>query len=406
MKIGIVTTWFERGAAYVSKQFEEVLSADHSVFIYARGGEKYEKLDPKWNADNVTWGKVVKTPLATTLIHKKDFIKWIRNHQIEVVIFNEQHWWLPITWCNQMGIKTVAYIDYYTEITIPLFAAYDCLICNTKKHFSAFKWHSGAVYIPWGTDTDVFIPSESNSLINSEKIRLFHSCGMSPRRKGTDLLLRSLERLNKTNYELIIHSQVSIPNAFPELSEIIADYSKQGKLKIITKTVSAPGLYHMGDIYVYPSRLEGIGLTVPEAISSGLGVIVPNCGPMNEFVQDEFGKTVEVETYFARSDGYYWPQNEVSIHALANCIDEFLSKPDNISSVKLSARNYALKMLDWKTNSARLNSIILELKNKEKCSITKDVSNKIHIYERSGTKKFNAVAMKFSWLYKLYQKIK
>lgn len=58
MNIGIVTTWFERGAAYVSRQFEQVLEKDgHNVFILARGGEKYAKGDPKWDLDNVHWGK-------------------------------------------------------------------------------------------------------------------------------------------------------------------------------------------------------------------------------------------------------------------------------------------------------------------------------------------------------------
>lgn len=405
MKIGIVTTWFERGAAYVSKQFEDVLSIDHSVFIYARGGEKYGKSDPKWNKNNVTWGKKVETPLATTLIRKKDFEKWILTHQIEAVIFNEQHWWPPIVWCNEMGVKTIAYIDYYTERTIPLFAAYDSLICNTKKHFSAFNWHQGAVYVPWGTDTNVFTPSEVGSeIINSGKIRLFHSCGMNPKRKGTDLLLKSLEKLKSKNYELIIHSQVPISQFFPELSDLINNYSKEGKLQIITKTVSEPGLYFMGDIYVYPSRLEGIGLTVPEAISSGLGVIVPNCGPMNEFVQNDFGKTVEIKTFFARSDGYYWPQNEVSIDALANCIDELLSKPKEIASMKTLARDYAIRMLNWEINSEQLKSTIIALKDKEKNTISKNVLDKIRVYENSGVKRFNNLAMKLSWLYLLIKR--
>ena len=33
MKVGIVTTWFERGAAYVSRQYAQLLEADHEVFI-------------------------------------------------------------------------------------------------------------------------------------------------------------------------------------------------------------------------------------------------------------------------------------------------------------------------------------------------------------------------------------
>lgn len=46
MRIGIITTWFERGAAYVSRQFMELLQQTDEVFIYARGGEKYAMGDP------------------------------------------------------------------------------------------------------------------------------------------------------------------------------------------------------------------------------------------------------------------------------------------------------------------------------------------------------------------------
>ena len=37
MHIGIVTTWFERGAAYVSRQYRDALAGQHTVFIFARG---------------------------------------------------------------------------------------------------------------------------------------------------------------------------------------------------------------------------------------------------------------------------------------------------------------------------------------------------------------------------------
>lgn len=58
MNIGIVTTWFERGAAYVSRQYMEALSSDpeNRVFVYARGGEAYAKKNSQWDKENVTWG--------------------------------------------------------------------------------------------------------------------------------------------------------------------------------------------------------------------------------------------------------------------------------------------------------------------------------------------------------------
>ena len=56
-KIGIVTTWFERGAAYVSKQFKETLEKEYEVFIYARGGEDIAMNNPDWDHRNITFGK-------------------------------------------------------------------------------------------------------------------------------------------------------------------------------------------------------------------------------------------------------------------------------------------------------------------------------------------------------------
>ena len=121
MNIGIVTAWFERGAAYVSRQFEEILAEKYHVFIYARGGEMYAKGDPNWDHANVTWGKRINSPFVGTVIHKKDFMRWIARNNIEAVLFNEQHWFQPVLWCKEAGIKTIAYIDYYNERTIPLF---------------------------------------------------------------------------------------------------------------------------------------------------------------------------------------------------------------------------------------------------------------------------------------------
>ena len=58
MNVGIVTTWFERGAAYVSKAYMQTLSSQHNVFIYARGGEEAGTGDPNWDLPCVTWCRV------------------------------------------------------------------------------------------------------------------------------------------------------------------------------------------------------------------------------------------------------------------------------------------------------------------------------------------------------------
>lgn len=91
MNIGIVTTWFERGAAYVSRQYRDLLSTEHEVFIYARGGESYAIGDPHWDDARVTWAKKCFNPLLTA-VDLQDFERWIRSNKLDVVFFNEQHW--------------------------------------------------------------------------------------------------------------------------------------------------------------------------------------------------------------------------------------------------------------------------------------------------------------------------
>jgi len=350
MNIGIITTWFERGAAYVSKQFESILSTNHNVFIYARGGEIYAKGDPKWDKQNVSWGKR-NLLYTTTQINIKHFKSWLTSNSIDLVIFNEQHEWEPVIACSETNVLTGAYIDYYKKETVPIFGIYDFLICNTKRHYSVFNWHQQAFYVPWGTDINLFSPQKKTN--DDDKITFFHSCGMNPLRKGTDLLLEAYNKINRTESKLIIHTQVNIKTFFPDKSVLINKFLREGSLEIIEKSVHAPGLYHLGDVYVYPTRLEGIGLTIAEAISCGLPTIVTNQQPMNEFVQsEEAGRLIGVSHEEVRGDNYYWPQSIVDVNDLSTQMNFYINSKEHIKLYKEKAREYALKNLDWKKNLA------------------------------------------------------
>ena len=357
MKIGIVTTWFERGASYVSKQFQDVLSVEHDVLIYARGGEYYAQGDENWDGDFVTWGREPDS-WAPTAIHAEDFQNWLLKNQLDIVIFNEQKVWAPVIACRELGIITAAYIDYYTEKTVPCYGVHDFLICNTKRHNSVFIDHPQCLYIPWGTDITLYQQTTAQP-VSADKVTFFHSAGMSPFRKGTDLLLKAFEPL-KNQAKLIIHSQVDLKLDFPDLTDLVSALTAQGCLEIKQETVTAPGLYHLGDVYVYPSRLDGIGLTILEAAASGMPIIVPDNGPMNEFVaQDQCnGLTVAIDKLWSRWDGYYWPQCEVSITGLTQSLMYYIDQVENLAHFKNTSRSYAQTHFDWTKNACELSKQI------------------------------------------------
>ncbi|HEY1240621.1 MAG TPA: hypothetical protein VGF16_08690, partial [Bryobacteraceae bacterium] len=245
MRIGIVTTWFERGAAYVSRQYRRVLEKEHTVFIYARGGEERAASNPEWDDERVTWGKLPVVPLAHS-VELNDFAGWVKRNALDIVFFNEQHWWEPVILCASLGVIAGSYVDYYTEQTVPLFGCYDFLICNTRRHYSVFDWHPQSFYVPWGTEVNVFQP-QTLEPVEPGKVVFFHSAGMNPVRKGTDLLIEAFAAVAGPA-RLVIHTQMDVGSLFPRLRTKLDDLRKHGRIEYIEKSVPAPGLYHLGDV--------------------------------------------------------------------------------------------------------------------------------------------------------------
>lgn len=350
MRIGIVTAWFERGAAYVSRQYRDALErGGHEVFVYARGGESYAVGDPNWDGPRVHWA-------ARSLLSDRsgivpsDFLGWLRRTRVSAVLFNEQRTLGPVALCGRLGVKTVAYVDYYTKESVPGFAIYDGLVCNTRRHDSVFRWHPQSLYVPWGTDTGLFRPSEAwPDLVRPGLVTFFHSAGFSPDRKGTDLLIRAFDRVSSPS-RLVVHAQKGVLRVFPRLEPVIERLRDGGRMELIEETIPAPGAYCRGDVYVYPSRLDGIGLTVCEAMACGLPAVVPDEPPMNEFPAADCGAFVRVASREPREDGYYWPMCNADVESLAVTLEALAADPARVVGMKRAARERALRERDWAAN--------------------------------------------------------
>ncbi|MDR2920964.1 MAG: glycosyltransferase family 4 protein [Tannerella sp.] len=391
MNIGIVSTWFERGAAYVSRQYVDALKSNKNnhIFVYARGGEAYAKKDKVWNKDNITWGKRSKKYFyGATSIDKNDFIRWINKQNIEIILFNEQNWWEPVLWCKEMGIIAGTYVDYYTEITVPFFHAYDFVICNTKRHYSLFKDIPQSYYIRWGTDIELFNYEEKEE---KEDLVFFHSAGMNPTRKGTGSVIQAFNSVCAENSKLIIHTQEKLDDYLNKNICSIAENNPD--ISIINKTVAAPGLYSLGDVYVYPSILDGLGLSVVEALSCGLPCIVSNNEPMNEFINNaENGRLTDIEYLYSRSDGYFWPQCKLSQKSLEDNMRFYVENRNKLKVYQKQARISAEEKYNWKERYQEICSIFENVKARP---IDKSLKNMILKYEKNNNGKYNIIPYAF-----------
>ncbi len=336
MNIGIVTTWFERGAAYVSKTYRDLLIlSDNNVFIFARGGEDHSSvIDPKWNESYVTRCK----SNLDFRISKRTIKKWILNNNIDAILFNEQRDYSIFPYLRKAFPRIIlgAYVDYYTEDTLKFYNVYDFVICNTMRHMETMRFHKNRYYIPWGVDIDLFKPSAN---AGHDEVVFFHSVGMSPR-KGTDVLLEAfIEGKLYEKSKLIVHTQVPLETVCSYTNEEVSQYG----IEVIEKTVSAPGLYYMGDVYVYPTKLDGLGLTMYEALASGLPIITTDFPPMNEVGDESCSRRVKVKDYYCRHDAYLYPMAICDKEDLIKQMDWYIQNKDGLIEMKKNARLYAEK---------------------------------------------------------------
>ena len=340
LNIGFFTSWGEMGHAYMTKQFRDVIATEHETFIFAGqnfrwGGEKIQENTGIWNVQNL---KLVDYPYMHIGNHLDEVKEWIITNKIDIVFFNECYDWGLIEYCGSL-CKIVTYLDYFTEAWIESFKIFDKVIVCAQHAYQVFKDFDNVVFIDWGVDTNLFKPTK-----NKDKCTFFHSAGWGGInwRKCSPDVLKIFDEISKEHdFTLFFHSQRKLDQYDEECQRIIKTNSK------ITShfgSVSHPGLYHKGIINVAPSKLEGLGLFLPEGLSCGMPTITTNALPMNQFVQDNInGSLVNTVNFHYRTDPYYFPEYEIDLNDLKNIMIYLGLNKHQQKNMAKNARKYIMK---------------------------------------------------------------
>lgn len=144
------------------------------------------------------------------------------------------------------------------------------------------------IHLPYPVDTKYFCPSKNMYI----EFTFIHSEGWGGAgfRKSTDLVQTAYQQLYHT------HKKVSI------LLTSQRGESKHSQLKnpvglaaiTLQELPEAIDIYCKGKIYVCPSRREGLGLPILEAMACELPVITTDAPPMNEWFPKDYPLLVKV----------------------------------------------------------------------------------------------------------------
>lgn len=378
--IGLVGLWFERGNAYLTAGLRSMLLGDtYEPFVYARTGiivsskkgrQYHMEKSGRWDVPNVE-------RIETYDIDPGHFASWVKQNAIEAVIWNEEinHELIRRVKYALRDYKTaggkpvaqIAYLDWVggTE-WIQGCSVYDSLICATDRTQRLYNEHKVKTYrFQWSVDLDLFRPSPRHSRLevgNDRGFLFFHSAGWGGTnwRKGSLHVLNAWKSAFGTSEKdfkpnpvcypprLLFHTQKPVEEYGTGAQKILRE---DPRVVVVEGTVTAPGLYHQGMVYLGPSRLEGLGLTLPEALACGMHVVTTDYPPMNEHGDASCTTRLPVRSETLRGDRIAFPQVDIDFEDLAKEMKKWARLPkDKVYAECVKARQVAESMYDTKKN--------------------------------------------------------
>lgn len=196
------------------------------------------------------------------------------------------------------------------------------------------------VVFPWGVDLEQFKPSAANR--PSSAFTLFCNRSWEPR-YGVDVLARAFVKVaqEKENVDLILLGGGSQGN---RIRQILLNGGVMDRVTFggqVSQT-DLPRWYHMADLYLSPSHVDGSSVSLMEALACGLPALVSDIPANQEWVSEG-------------ENGWLFPDGDSN--ALAAKILAAMSQREKLAEMGRIGRRSAEKRADWKKNAAVLMDI-------------------------------------------------
>ncbi len=289
MRIGIVTKWFASGQAVVSRQLRSALDElGHETFILAKQGkgpraQQERVVDPVWDQPGVTHSEEADIPEA-------EYLAWTRANSIDTVLCDQNDQFAEIAALRASGVKTIGrfvWESFAAEDARPATEAYDVIYSFTRAEQQRYLTLGiESPLLVWGCHPELVAVGERAASDEQEDdlVRFYVPGSFMGKRKPFPEIVESFVRADGDHLRLLIRGQVD-----RKANKLVK--AAGGDPRVVIELEDRPTDEHLRqfaacDVCLSPSRWEGLGLPLYEAVAFAMPSITNDSPPMNEVVLD------------------------------------------------------------------------------------------------------------------------
>ncbi len=287
MNVGIVSKWFNRGQPVVGRYLRSAVDElGHRSFVLAKPrrekGPMAGALERTgiWDQPDVTAASRFETPL-------EEYLTWVEANSIDAVLCDQNYQFAELAELRRRGVRTIGRFvwEHFTrDHAGPAQGAYEVVYSVTEAERERYRgWGMETPRVPWGIHPELLrVPVERST---HDLVRFVFPGGFLGHRKPAEPVLEAFARTTDPRLRLLVKAQVERSRLEALLPTIESDE------RIELRLGDEPWPEHLAaiaanDVSISPSRWEGLGLPLYEAVAFGMPTITNDDPPMSEVIVD------------------------------------------------------------------------------------------------------------------------
>jgi 1,2-diacylglycerol 3-alpha-glucosyltransferase len=292
MRVGVVSKWFNRGQPVVGRQLRSALDElGHETFVLARPKKERGPRPGALDRDDV-WDQPGVTEASAYDVPANEYTRWVADNGIEAVLCDQNYQFEELAELRRRGVRTIGRFvwEHFTADHVAgARDAYNVVYSLTRAEQARYaELGLQTPYVQWGCHPelvaigDEFADSRS---LSADRVTYVFPGGFLGHRKPLEPVLEAFSATEDPRLHLVVTAQVERKSV--RAAAEAADRDERIELRL----ADLPFAEHLRevaacDVCLSPSRWEGLGLPLYEAIAFGQPAITNDAPPMNEAIHD------------------------------------------------------------------------------------------------------------------------